>query len=59
MLTKVTGRINFFSKASGLTLNLRRCERLAVHNSDLSITANIPVKNVFFLKKKNKVKYLN
>lgn len=45
MVSKVIGRINFFSKASGLTLNLRRCELLAVHNSDLGVKANIPVKN--------------
>lgn len=45
MVSKVIGRINFFSKASGLTLNLKKCELLAVHNSDLSVKANIPVKN--------------
>lgn len=50
MVSKVINKIGFFSKASGLTLNLRKCELLVVHGSNLNSIANIPVKN--------KVKYL-
>lgn len=45
MVSKVIDKIGFFSKASGLTLNLRKCELLAVHGSNLNSIANIPIKN--------------
>lgn len=43
-VSNVIDRINFFSKASSLTLNLRKCELLADYDSDISVVTNIPVK---------------
>lgn len=42
--------VNVFSKASGLQLNLSKCELLSLHQSDSACLHNIPVKD--------KVKYL-
>lgn len=44
MVSKVIDKISLFSKASGLTLNIRKCEILAVHSTALNSIANIPVK---------------
>uniref|UniRef100_A0A3B3H9P1 Reverse transcriptase domain-containing protein n=1 Tax=Oryzias latipes TaxID=8090 RepID=A0A3B3H9P1_ORYLA len=38
--------VDFFSKASGLKLNLSKCELLPVHHSDQSVLHNIPVRTV-------------
>uniref|UniRef100_A0A3Q3ASU9 Reverse transcriptase domain-containing protein n=1 Tax=Kryptolebias marmoratus TaxID=37003 RepID=A0A3Q3ASU9_KRYMA len=42
---KVLELINTFSKASGLTLNLQKCELMAIHDSDLEEAYNIPIKS--------------
>lgn len=45
MIPLAINQINMFSKASGLTLNLRKCEILPVHNCRLKSIVSIPVKN--------------
>jgi len=35
---------NTFSKASGLTLNLQKCELMAIHDTNLTEAHNIPIK---------------
>lgn len=37
--------VNTFSNASGLQLNLSKCELLALHQNDITCLRNIPVKN--------------
>lgn len=44
-IPKVLNTINFFSKASGLKLNLKKCELLPIHSSPLTTIHNIPVKS--------------
>lgn len=36
--------VNLFSNASGLHLNINKCELIAIHNSELDVLCNIPVK---------------
>ncbi len=36
--------VHFFSKASGLHLNINKCELIAIHDSELDFICNIPVK---------------
>ncbi len=36
--------VNFFSDASGLHLNINKCELIAIHDSELDFLCNIPVK---------------
>ncbi len=36
--------VNFFSNASGLHLNIKICEFIAIHDSELDFLCNIPVK---------------
>lgn len=45
MVPKAINKISRFSEASGLTLNLRKCELLATHNCSQNNIANIPVNN--------------
>ncbi|XP_054865756.1 uncharacterized protein LOC129348729 [Amphiprion ocellaris] len=45
MIPLAVNKINMFSKASGLTLNLRKCEILPVHHCNLKNIESIPVKN--------------
>ncbi len=35
--------VNFFSNASGLHLNINKCELIAIHDSELDFLCNIPV----------------
>lgn len=44
MVSKVIDKISLFSKASALTLNIRKCEILAVHTTAINSIGNIPVK---------------
>jgi len=44
VLPLVIDQINIFSKASGLTLNFKKCELMAIHNCDLEAIEGIPVK---------------
>ncbi len=44
-IPKILNTINFFSKASGLKLNLKKCELLPIHDSSLTTIHNIPVKS--------------
>lgn len=43
-INKAIQLVNLFSKASGLHLNLNKCELLAIHGSDLDSLCNIPIK---------------
>lgn len=43
-LPKILDSVNFFSKASGLRLNLNKCELLPIFDCNLSAIHNIPVK---------------
>lgn len=43
-LPKILETIGSFSKASGLKLNLEKCELLPVHDCNLSVIRSIPVK---------------
>ncbi len=42
---KILQTIEFFSRASGLKLNLKKCELLPINNFPLSTVCNIPVKD--------------
>ena len=44
-ISKVLQTIQFFSKASGLKLNINKCELLPIHDSPLTTIHNIPVKS--------------
>lgn len=44
-IPKILQTIELFSKASGLNLNLKKCELLPIHNSPHSSFCNIPIKN--------------
>lgn len=43
-INKAIQLVNLFSKASGLHLNLNKCELLAIHGSELDSLCNIPIK---------------
>uniref|UniRef100_A0A3B3HKX7 Reverse transcriptase domain-containing protein n=1 Tax=Oryzias latipes TaxID=8090 RepID=A0A3B3HKX7_ORYLA len=45
MVPVVINKILLFSRASGLTLNLKKCEILPIHTCNQSIIENIPVKS--------------
>ena len=45
-IPKILKTIDLFSKASGLKLNLKKCELLPIRNSTLTTVHNIPVKSV-------------
>lgn len=45
MVAITVNKIAAFSRASGLTLNFKKCELLAVHTCNQNIIENIPVKN--------------
>ncbi len=36
--------VHFYSNASGLHLNINKCELIAIHDSELDFICNIPVK---------------
>uniref|UniRef100_A0A1A8EWE2 Reverse transcriptase domain-containing protein n=1 Tax=Nothobranchius korthausae TaxID=1143690 RepID=A0A1A8EWE2_9TELE len=42
---KIIEALNMFSQASGLTLNLRKCELMPIHQSDLTEAYNIPIRS--------------
>lgn len=44
VLPLVIEKISVFSKASGLTLNFKKCELMAIHNCNLDVIEGIPVK---------------
>ncbi len=44
-IPKVFELINMFSKASGLTLNHKKCELMAIHDCNLTEAQNIPIKS--------------
>lgn len=41
---KVVQCVQFFSRASGLTLNINKCELMPIYNCQLTEAYNIPVK---------------
>lgn len=43
---KIIQAINTFSNASGLKLNLNKCELMTIHRSDLTEAYNIPIRSV-------------
>ena len=43
---KTIQAINTFSNASGLKLNLNKCELMPIHHSDLTEAYNSPIKSV-------------
>ncbi len=43
-IDKVIQLICLFSKASGLYLNINKCDLIAIHNSELDSLCNIPIK---------------
>ena len=43
MVDKSLNTISFFSKASGLSLNIKKCELLPIHTSEDSVIASIRV----------------
>lgn len=43
---KIIQAINTFSNASGLKLNLNKCELMPIHQSDLTEAYNIPIRSV-------------
>ncbi len=43
-INKVIQFICLFSKASGLYLNINKCDLIAIHNSELDSLCNIPIK---------------
>lgn len=44
-ISTTIANIEKFSKASGLTLNLKKCELLAIHDTSLKNICNIPIKS--------------
>ena len=58
-------KIKNFSKASGLTLNLNKCELFAIHDTTLKDICNIPIKSeikylgVYLTKDQKQSQYLN
>lgn len=44
-ISKAINKIKLFSDASGLTLNLKKCELLAIHDTPLKEICNIPIKS--------------
>ncbi len=44
-IPQILNTINFFSKASGLKLNLKKCELLPIHDSPLTTIHNVPIKS--------------
>lgn len=54
-----------FSKASGLTLKLNKCELFAIHDTNLKDICNIPIKSeikylgVYITKDQKQSQYLN